>query len=265
MENIQVSRVIKEKYDDIKWYLDSIIPYVNFLNDLCFVDYEGIRYMVTRNENQFVIVAYENGELNPYSIVFDDNGKPVLFSTESCIYELSLDFGSGVFGVKKDNKLSDFSEQLVYFPKDSELDKTSLDFYQVYNPSKNCCIMSYEFPDDMTDINYGLNYAGYHEPSKIVLLELKRLLGIINYTESNIFFKTSGLDVYRKNLIRLHNILIPKPFVYYDPKILLEEIEKAGYKREIPTDMKEMIKGTSPMVKRLEIVSKAYDEYTKGQ
>lgn len=265
MGDIKINRVSEEKYEDIKWYLDSIIPYVNFLSDLCFVDYDGIRYMVTRSENDYVFVAFENGELNPYRLTIDENGHATKFSTEECDYDLCLDFGSGIYGVKKDSRLSGISEQLVYFPKDEELKITSLDYYQVCQQNKNTCIMSYELPDAMTDIGYGLNYANFHDPSKVVLLELKRILGLINHFESGIFFKTSGTEAYRRCLIRLHNILVPQPFVGYDPNILLDEIEKAGYQRKIPEDLKAMIKGDSQVIKRLEYVSSNYHNYIKGQ
>lgn len=265
MEDIKINRVSDETYADIRWYLDSIIPYVNFLSDLCFVDYEGTRYMVTSSENQYVIVAYENGELNPYRITLDENGHAIRFSTEECDYDLSLDFGTGIYGVKKDNRLTCITEQLIYFPNDEELDVTSLDYYQVCQANKNTCVMSYELPDKMTDIGYGLNYASFHQPNKIALIELKKILGVIDHMRSQIFFKAPGSELYRKNLIRLHNILVPQPLFGYYPDILIDQIAKAGYSRNIPEDLKGMIKGDHPAVKRLEHVSSCYQDFIRKQ
>ncbi len=265
MGDIKISRVNNEKYSDIKWYLDSLIPYVNYLFDLCFVDYEGTRYMVTSHDNAFVIVAYENGELNPYRLIVDENGHVVQFYTEESCYDLSLDFGSGVHGVRKDSRLTGMTEQLVFFPADEELPVTSIDYYQVHQQSKNCCIMSHELPSSMTDLGYGLNYAGFHQPSKIALFELKKILGVIKHVETSIFFKTPDFEEYRKTLFRLHNILIPTPFYGYNPDKLISLITEAGYKRDIPEDLKGMIQRNDPTVKRLEYVASSYQDFIKGK
>lgn len=265
MEDIKITRINEENYKDIKWYLDSIVSYINCIGDLCFVDYNGIRYMVTRNEDKFVLVANENRELNPYITSLDDEQHITHFSTEGSDYELSLDFGSGIYGVKKDNRMTGMTEQLIYFPKDEELDLTSLDYYQVCQQNGNACIMSYELPSTMTDINYGLNYASFHNPSKIALMEIKKLLGFINHIDNTIFFQTPEVEEYRKTLFIIHNILVPKPFIGYNPELLMDAIAKSGYQRNIPDDLKGLIKGESPLAKRLEFVSKTYDNFTKGQ
>ena len=264
MADINIKRIQRESYEEIKWYLDAIMPYVNFLNDLCFVDYEGVRYMITQNGLDFIIVANENGELNPYRLRMNEEGKVIGFSTELFEYDLSLEFDEGVFGVRKDCPLTGITEQLVYFPNDEELDVTSIDFYQIHQPSQTGVIASYELPGKNTELNYGLNYSYYHQPTKLVLLKLKKILGLIEHMGSDIFFKTEGNDLYRKNLFLVHNILIPKPFVGYKPDILLEQIKKSGYKVEIPDDLKGMIRGDNPQVKTLEYVSKTYADYTKG-
>lgn len=256
---MKIKRINEESYESIKGYLNIMLPLCPSLLDLCFIDYNGKRYMLAIGEETIGIVENDNGMLNPY--VYNLNTLDVInYSSEEYEYQIRID--SDIKEVIRSNKLNKNIERLSYMPRIEDFPRDILEYAQ-WNEKREATA---EYKYDVTSRNGlapSIIYSRYHTPDQVELKELKELLFLYNQKRS-LYCISEKKDGYYRPLFNIGKLYIgtyPKLFSSEDIK---EKINSLGFEKDIPSSLSTILTGENHELNSIREITSEYQNYIKG-
>lgn len=262
---MEIKRIKEESFESIAAYLNVLLPETSYINDLCSVS-TGNKYgLVTIKDGGLALVLNEDGNLNPYTITLDEDGNINEYKNDEYEYELSLGLDNGLKGIRRQNHLTGNINQIVYTPAEGGMPRTMLDYYQYLSEQAATLIYNYDVTSHSSNLSMSLSYLTYHEPEKIILMQLLHTLFNLPHKKEAILYKIGNNPNYYKCLFRIANIMFPDRSQIFRPEEILEKLGEMGFTPNIPNEMTSLLGGTNDEVKKLQLIANSYYDYIKRQ
>lgn len=258
---MEIKRIDIETYESISAYIDVLLSIVPSLNDLCFIDYNGKRYMLSISENGVAVVENNNGELNSFFYDLTEPDKKI-FATEEFSYKMTYD--TDLKEVTRVNNLTKVKEYLAFMPPIENHPRALLEYRQVISEGDAGLIFRYDVTSRKDNLSSCLTFANYHSPDMLELHVLKEVLFL--YLKRKYIYSL-GVDdnKYYEPLITLGNISLGSKRMTYNPQDLIKEISSYGFGTFIPTELGDYLVGRNDDYKKLTLICNEYQKFIKGQ
>lgn len=258
-------KISNEAFKDVAPYVDAMLPYINFLDDLYTADYNGHHFVLSEEGNNITIVDNYKGELDTYHLEFDEKGRVVKYIDDFAEYELSFNQDDDVRGVRSTDKLSHIIDQIVYFPAIENDPTINIDFYQYFPEDVASATFNYDVTRRDNSIAAALSYMEFNYPNKIVLSQLVFFMKIFSHNREQIFYEDLKRDRYARAALKLGDTLLPEFNKRYPKDKIMHTLENMGYKVKVPVKMGDLLCGRDNDLKLLQLVTSEYKKQMEGE
>ena len=253
-EELYIKRLDEESYSSVSSYLNELISISNHLYDPAVIILDGKKYIIDKFAEGygkgFSIVEELDDSLKTYAIALDPDNKLKIIVTDE--YEIELNFEDEDIAIKKVNTNDLTQEALLtrVYPNGMKAiiyTKADLKNNLAYD-------LKYDITNNRNTIESQLNWLQYKTPDIIDFMRLKNL----KYKDISTYLKIN--DEYRRANVRL-------PILGYlcirtnsiNKETMSNIVTNYGFKMEVPTELTSIASNTNENIKRLELISNAYE------
>lgn len=255
---MKIQELNESDYDSIRKYLDILTT--DDYRNLCMIDFDNKRYVITSEEGVVYIVENDNGQLNPMEIYLDEKGEFLSYTNEEFDYVFASENGNSF--IQKTNRLSHDVRHL-YFVKEKDK-KPLLEYRQFIAENFASMDAIYDLTNHGFNTSSAITYTNYHLPTTLEIHE--SIPTKHSYKEKVYFYVLIDEENYR----RPHIVLGDKYYLlslhrYPGLKLINVYCEGLGFINSIDTDLRDYMLGTNREINNRKSLVLGYEEYKKGQ
>ena len=260
MADIKVKRVYEESFSSVAMYLEYVLGITKEMGIPCFIDYNGIRYFVTKVRNDkgdLYACSYEkDGKMRSFGLsVPDQNPELVSITDGVSIYRDFSTMPENPF-VIKENVINDNTEQVAIGPdKDGQ---RCLVYYQQDNNRNMDCEIIYSLKNFENRLDMYMNYIDTKYPKSIVIGEDKKIFKVIKHRKTETYRYSEGQ--YLIPSIKIFGYEFADTKTVADLDEVLYNVRLNGFNSCVPKPISDVLTHRSEVENNMKILAKIYDE-----
>ena len=257
---MEIKKVSEESYEMLKPYLDKMITMVDELKDLYLVKHKGMQILICEDGTLTPFVVNDRENYTSYFIGQDGNALNITkFSDEDYLYEIC---DEDVKEITRTSYENGNRSKLVYLPAIENQPRDVLEYVQYLE--SEVAALSYRYDvSNRHDASGAVVYSQYHFPDNLVLKVLKE--GKLRTYNKKYYYSLGLVDIdkYYRPLFRIGEKMFGTSKLIYDADMLIDEICKRGFTKDIPRDLKSLISDDHQMYNELRLVSSEFKKELK--
>lgn len=248
---VKVTEIKENEKELYKEYTDLLRKIIEKVSRLFLIQIDEDKFLMGCEEDVYALVNYDDKQY--YSAVLDEQDKICYYTNDDFCYFIYLN--SYIPLIQKSNLNTNEIEQLFLTVEDS-ISKSFLQYYKESKQNNTSLKIEYDITGHRKTLNSYLKLLHAKKPNKIILRQLKSILGIIKYQKKIEYFRGEE-ESYAKPIVFKNNAMCIGNFVY-DFEHVKKIIEEYGYDICVPDEMIDLFTDNSEKVKTLQ---KVIDEY----
>lgn len=253
---MEIKRVSDESYESISAYLDLILTMTTNLKDLCFVNHDGKKIMITQFGTMTALVENDNGKLTSY-FLGKTPSQVDCFSSEDYLYEMREE-EDGIEVKRNDLGTKDIYRLSYLYPIENH-PRYIVEYLHYIDKLASSVDYSYDVTS-RGSLESSLLFCDHHYPDKIVVNVLKQYF-IKAYKRKYTYALGLNDEKYHQPRIEIGPLLLGHKRLLLDAGGFIEALGNKGFISKIPEDLSSLLRGDNETYNRLKLVSNEYRNF----